>query len=145
MGRVRPPWRFNHAEVNRVAREKFGVLFPIELRVRRRQVQPNGKHTVRLDTNGWHVWRADGVHEIMLCTGNGTYTFPVTRVLWVLAHELHHAWQSELYESPDAFSEAYAHHLDDKELNPFELDANAVSMLSWYHLEPTINYTKEAA
>lgn len=96
-------FRFNHAELNRIAREELGIEWPIRLiRRTRRYDARTGLYSVRRDTHGWTVWQADRTHEVMLVNR------PLGLMLRTLAHELRHCWQSEQFISPRRWSDTYA-------------------------------------
>ena len=87
-----PPWRFDHAELNRIARDAWGVKAPVRLRRRsRRWDRRTGRPTVRRDAGGWASWRPElGEHHVLVVN-----TSCIESMLRTLAHELEHCAQAE--------------------------------------------------
>jgi hypothetical protein len=85
-------WTFDHAEVNRIAREAFGVTHPVKLRRRtRRYDRRTGLYSVKRDQGGRCGWDpGTREHEVLLVN------VPcVESMLRTLAHELEHAAQRD--------------------------------------------------
>jgi hypothetical protein len=82
-------------------------------------------HEVAQHTDAYHVWRtADSVHELAFR--------PKMHPRWLLesmAHELRHAWQSELWECPVSWGKAYS-----SERESFEQDARLAEKSRWHEL-----------
>lgn len=88
-------FRFNHAELNRIAREAWGLRWPVNMKRRKRRYD----HTTglwSLSGAGWHCshWRpttGERWHEIRVESVDDTEF-----MLRTLAHELEHARMNEV-------------------------------------------------
>lgn len=101
------PFRIIRADVERIARESWGVYWPVHVERRiRRYDRRTGFYTVRAGRDGFHCpQRTDGAwwHRIQLTNA------PLEYMLQTLAHELEHARQCETV-GPVTMAWLYGHY-----------------------------------
>ena len=92
-------FRFDHAELNRIARQHWGIRHPVVVRRRtRRWDRRTGLPSVRRDQGGRVAWRPElREHHVLLVNVPCVET-----MLRTLAHELAHCGQAERM-GPDIF------------------------------------------